>query len=78
MRLFLLDTLCLFLSWRLYRLLFVGCRLTFSLGVIAGLDFALSWGWSICFRELLEMFSLLVCFVVFHDVLYSASMTYHF
>ena len=37
-----------------------------------GLDFGLSWGWSICFHELLDMISGLIYFVFFHDVLYSA------
>ncbi len=56
----------------------MGCLFTFSLGVIAGLDFALSRGWSMCFHELLDMFSVLIYFVFFHDVLYSAFMTHHF
>jgi len=56
----------------------VGCLFTFSLGLIAGLDFALSWGWSIGFPELLDMFSVLIYFVFFHDVLYGAFMTHHF
>ncbi len=31
-----------------------------------------------CFHELLDMFSVLIYFVFFHDVLYSAFMTHHF
>jgi len=31
-----------------------------------------------CFYELLDMFSVLIYFVFFHDVLYSAFMTHHF
>ncbi len=56
----------------------VGCFLTFFLGVIVGLDFALSWGWSICFHDLLDMSTVLIYFVFFHDVLYNAFMTHHF
>ncbi len=46
----------------------MGCLFTFSLGLTAGLDFALSWGWCIGFPELLDMFSVLIYFVLFHDV----------
>jgi len=70
MRLFLLDTFCLLLSWRLYRLLI--CGMPFDVcprGVIAGLDFALSWGWSICTHEQVDMFFCFDYFVFFHDVL---------
>ncbi len=48
------------------------------LGVIAGSDFALSWGWSICFHELLDMSTVLIYFVYIHDVLYNAFKTHHF
>ena len=54
----------------------MGCFLTVFLGVIEGLVFALSWGWSICFHELLDMSTVLIYFVFFHDVLYNAFKTH--
>ena len=46
MRLVLLDTFCLLVSMRLYEVLTCGRPIAFSLGVEAGLDLTLSWGWT--------------------------------